>query len=139
MGNIPPIIRQISKRDEFFSEHHPVQIWKRMDKSKSVELLGIKEFPAEEFTCYEIKINGKGRNDYLYINTKTFLLEYWNGNEEGDRSVLGKYDNYQKVEDFLMPMSVSAMRNGIVYHWNNTKKIKINADIDPAIFEYKDK
>ncbi len=139
IGNVPPIIKQPPPRDEFFSHHHPVEIWKRMDKSKSVELLGIKEFPTEELTCYEIKINAKGRNDYLYINTKTFFLEYWSGNEEGDRSALGKYDNYQKVEGFLMPMSVSSMKNGIVFYWNHTKKIQINADIDPEIFEYKEK
>lgn len=139
MSNMPPVIKSSpSSRDEFFSDHLPVQIWKLMNKSKSVELLGIKEFPNDGFSCYEIKINIKGRNYYLYINTKTLLLEYWNGNGEDDRSFLTKYYNYKKVDDFLMPMSQSAMRNGIVYYWSNTSKIEINAAIDPEIFNYKD-
>lgn len=138
MGNMPPVIKHTSPRDESISDHLPIQIWKLMNKSKSVKLLGIKEFPNDGFSCYEIKIHTKGRNYYLYINTKTFLLEYWNGNEEEDRSFLTKYYNYKKVEDFLMPMSNSAMRNGVVYYWNNIRKIEINADIDLEVFNYKD-
>jgi len=140
ISNMPPVIKPASpSRDEFFSDHLPVQIWKLMNKSKSVELIAIKEFPLDQVTCYEIKINTKGRNYYAYINTETFLLQYWNGNEEEDRSFLTKYYNYKKVGDFLMPMSHSGTRNGIVYFWNNTRKIEINADINPEIFSYQDK
>ncbi len=138
MGNMPPIIKnQPFERDEFFSNHLPVEIWKLMVKSESVELLGIKEFPTEELECYEIKMITEGRNYYLYINPKTFLLEYWN--RSGDPSLLTKFYNYKKVEDLLMPMSHCSTRHGLVYYWNNTRRIEINVDIDPEIFNYKKK
>jgi len=140
MSNMPPVINPASSsRDEFFSHHVPVHIWKLLDKSNSVELLGIKEFPLDELSCYEIKMNTKGRNYYLYINTKTLLLVYMTGNEEEDRSFLTKFYNYRKVDDFLMPMTNAAIKNGIVYFWNHTRKIEINSDIDPGIFNYKKK
>ena len=110
-----------------------------MDKSSATELIGIKEFPIEGLLCYEIKITTKGQNYYLYINTETFLLEYWNSNKEGDRSSLAKFSNYKKIGDFLIPMSTSAMRNGSVYHWINNRKIEFNTDIDPELFVYKGK
>jgi len=94
LGGVPPIIKEPAPRDEFASDHLPQQIWKLLNKSKSIELLGTKEFSIEGLLCYEIKITTKGRNYYLYINTKTFLLEYWNGREDGDLSFLSKLSNY---------------------------------------------
>lgn len=139
LGNIPPMIKEPAPRDEFFSDHLPVQISKLVDKSKSIELLGIKQFPIEGLQCYEIKITTKGRNYVLYINTDTFLLEYWNGREDEDMSILAKFYNYKKVDGFLLPMSDCLMRNGVVYFWKNIKQIEINADIDPQLFNYDDK
>jgi acylphosphatase len=137
IGNIPPMTREPLPRDEFFSAHLPVQISKLMDKSRSIELLRIKEFPGG-LSCYEIKMITKERPYVLYINTETFLLEYWNNQEDGDLSILAKFYNYRKVEDLLIPMSDCAMKNGVIYSWNNIRKYQINPDIDPKIFDYKD-
>jgi hypothetical protein len=140
LSNIPPIVKPAPPRDEeFSSDHLPVQIWKLMQKSKSVQLLGIKEFPIEGLQCYEIKIITKERNSILFINTETFLLEYSNLRKDGDISFLAKFYNYKKIDDFLIPMSDCLMRNGIVYHWKNVRKIDINADIDPQVFKYQEK
>ena len=139
MDNIPPMIKKPKPPGEFFAEHDPVFIWKLVDKSSSTELMGIKEFPIEGLLCYEIKITTKGRNYYLYINTETFLLEYWNISKDEDPSSLAKFSNYKQIGDFLIPMSNSAMRNGFVYHWVNKRKIEFNTEIDPELFIYKGK
>lgn len=138
MSNMPPVIKSNVPRDEFASDHLPVQVWKLMNKRKSVELLGIKEFPLDGLSCYEIKINTRGRNYYLYINTNTFLLDYWSSNEHDDRAFMTKYYDYKNVEGFLMPMSEARMRDGIVFHSSRTTKIDINPDIDPEILNYKE-
>jgi hypothetical protein len=130
------MIKEPPPRDEFFSTHIPVQISKLVSKSKSIELLGIKEFPLDGFSCYEIKMITKGRSYVLYINTKTFLLQYWNNREDGDLSILTKFFNYKKVEEFLIPMSDSMMKDGVVYFSNTTKKYLINTPIDLQIFNY---
>lgn len=140
MNNMPPVIKPASpSHDEFFSHHVPMEIWKLLNKSKSVELLGIKEFPLDDLVCYEIKINTKGHHCYLYINTKSYLLEYRTINEEEDRSFLTKFNNYKKIDGLLMPMTHSSMRNGLVYFWSHTRKIQVNPKIDPEVFNYKDK
>lgn len=110
-----------------------------MQKSRSIKLLGIKQFPVEGLHCYEIKITGKDRDCILYINTDTFLLEYFNRMKDGDMSFLVKYSDYKKIDDFLMPMSDYSMRNGIVFYWKNIRRIDINAEIDPELFEYNQK
>ena len=140
LGNIPPIIKPPPPHDEgFTSDHLPLQIRNLMQKSRSVELLGVKEFPVEGLQCYEIKISAKQGNYVLYINTDTFLLEYYNGRKDGDLSFLIKLSDYKKIEEFLIPMSEYTMRNGVVFHWTSIRKIEINADIDPEIFEYDEK
>ena len=139
IGNIPPIIKEAGKRDEFFSDYPPVYIWKLVDKSKSMELLGIKQFPVDGLSCYEIKVSTKGRDYFFYIDTKSFLLNYWSINGEGDRSSLFKFYNYKSLDDFLIPMSESSMRNGTIFYWNNIKKIVLNSKIDPKLFQYEDK
>jgi hypothetical protein len=139
LNNVPPVTKQPPARDEFFSAHLPVQISKLAGKSKSIELTGIKEFLADGVSCYEIKMITKGRTYVLYINTSTYLLEYWNGREDGDLSILTKFYNYKKVENFLIPMSESLIKNGVVYFWNHTKNYQINADINMEVFNYKGK
>lgn len=136
IGNMPPLIKKPFDNEDFYSEHLPVKIFQIADKSKSVELLGIKEFPNEGLLCYEIKIHAKGRNYFLYINTETFLLEYWNGRPDEDRSILSKFYNYKRVDGFLIPMSDCLMRNGIVYYWCNKRKVEFNKEIDPEVFVY---
>ncbi|MEX2232237.1 MAG: hypothetical protein WD824_08760 [Cyclobacteriaceae bacterium] len=132
----PMITKNSSKRSEFFSEHTPVYIRNLLEKSRATILLGIKEFRGEGIPRYQIKITTRGRNYYLYINTETYLLEYWNVSHEEDESFLTRFYNYKKVGDFLMPMSTSAMRDGIVYQWNDTRKIELNPEIDPRLFIY---
>ena len=138
LGNVPPMIKTAPSRDKYASDHLPVQIWKLAEKSKSIELLGVKEFPSDGLSCYEIRMTSDGRNYVLYINTDTFLLEYWNGREDEDISFLAKYYDYKRVDGFLIPMSSGLTRNGVVYFSTRTMKYIINADIDPEIFEYKE-
>jgi hypothetical protein len=139
LGNTPPIIKRSFAQDEdYLSDHLPVEIKSLMEKSRSVELLGIKQFPPDGIQCYEIKIATKDRKRLLYINTNTFLLEYWNLLKDGEISFLVKFSDYKRIDDFLMPMSDYAMRNGIVFHWKKIRKIEINADIRPEIFQYEE-
>jgi hypothetical protein len=51
LENVPPIIKQPPRKDEFYSAHLPVQIAKLMDNSRSIELLGTKEFPLDGRLC----------------------------------------------------------------------------------------
>jgi hypothetical protein len=139
IGNIPPMIKQPSPRDEFDSEFLPLTIWKLLNKSKSVELVGLREFALENITCYEIKIAVKERVYFLFINTQTFLLEYWNGREDNDTSILVKYTDYRKIGDVLIPMYDCLIRNNIIYFWSRKKLIHINRDIDPEILKYEEK
>ena len=131
----PMITKNSRKGTEFFSEQTPVYIRNLLQQSSATELLGIKEFESEGVSCYLIRINTTERNYYLYINTENYLLEYWNVSHE-DQSFLTRFYNYKKVGDFLMPMSTSAMRDGIVYQWNDTRKIELNPEIDPKLFVY---
>lgn len=139
IANIPPMIKQPSPRDEFDSEFLPLTIWKLLNKSKSVELVGLREFDLENITCYEIKIAVKDRVYFLYINTRTFLLEYWNGREDHDTSILVKYSDYRKIGDVLIPMYDCLIRNNIIYFWSRKKLIHLNRDIDPEILKYEEK
>jgi hypothetical protein len=139
LGNVPPLIKQPQPRDEFYSDHLPVQISKLVGNSKSVELLGTKEFPLDGLVCYEIKITAKKRKYVLYINTETFLLEYWNGRDDGDMSILSRFTNYKKVDSFLIPMSNSTIKDGVPYFSTVIRKYIINSDIEPKIFNYYDK
>jgi hypothetical protein len=139
MGNLPAMVKPASPQGEYDTEFIPLTIWKLLNKSKSVELIGLKEFPIDGITCYEITITIQERSYSLYINKDTFLLEYWNGREDNDTSILTKYYNYKKVGDFLIPMSDCLMRKGIIYFWANKKKIEINSHIDSGIFIYSDK
>lgn len=137
LDNMPPMIKEPTIRDEFHSVHLPVQIAKLLQKSRSVELLRIKEFPLEGFLCYEIRMTTKGRRYILYINTETFLLEYWNGREDEDLSILTRFSSYKKIENFLIPMSEKLVKNGAAYFWSDTKKYLINPEIDIELFDYK--
>jgi hypothetical protein len=139
IGNIPPIIKPAPEKDRFFSPHMPVYISNLMENSKSVELLGIKDFVTDGFSCYEIVMITKGRKYYLYINTQTLLLEYGCFGENEDRTTLGRYAEYKRFGELLMPMFDGIARNNILYYWNWKSKLKINEPIDPAIFEYKEK
>ena len=138
IGNIPPIIKNSVQQDEFSSDFLPIQIWKIANSSNAIELLSVKEFPLDGIQCYEIKITRKRRNYLLYINTQTFLLEYWNGREDEDLSILTRFRNYKKVDQLLIPMFESLMRNGFVYFWSQNRKIALNPIIDPQVFIYKE-
>jgi hypothetical protein len=135
MANLPKQEVSSRPRDEFFSPHLPVQIWKLMEKSKSVELLGTKEFSGGSL-CYEIRITTRGRKYLLYINTDTFLLEYWNDREDGDISIMTKLYDYKQVDDFLIPLCSYMTRNGTIYFWSRITKTELNPVIDQKIFEY---
>jgi len=136
--NQPPIRKPSLELDEFYSDFLPVQIWKLLDKSKSLKILSVKDFPVDESQCYEIQLITKGRKYLLYINTKTFLLDYWNGRDDEDLTIMTGFKNYRRIDGFLMPMTEFMTRNGIVFFHDDTKKIEINPTIDPDIFEYKD-
>jgi len=138
MGNVPPIIKQPAPKDDnLVSTDLPVQVSKLLE-SRSIELLGTREFPVDGLLCYEIKMIRKGRTYFLYINTSSFLLEYWNDREDGDLSILAKVYNYKRVDGLLIPMSDCLMKDGIVYYSSHIKKYLINAYIDPQVFIYKD-
>lgn len=131
----PMITKNNRKNSEFFSEQTPVYIRNLLQKSSATELLGIKKFENGSVSCYQVKIRTAERDYYLYFNTETYLLEYWNVSHM-DQSFLTRFYNYKKIGDFLMPMSTSAMRDGIVYQWNDTRKIELNPEIDPKLFIY---
>ena len=140
IGNLPPVVKPPFEPDEFFSPHTPVYVWKLMNKSKSVELLAVKEFAMEENECYEIQIEVKEKRYFLYINKKTLLLEIFNASGTyTDPSSLGRFSNYRDVEGFLIPMTTRSAKNGITFFSDHIKKIKLNVDIDPSVFEYKEK
>jgi hypothetical protein len=139
IGNIPPIIKPAPEKDRFFSHHLPVYISNLMAGSKSIELLGIKDFVTDGLSCYEIMMITKGRKYYLYINTETLLLEFCCLREDGDRDILGRYAEYKRFGELLIPMFDGIARNNILYYWNRKSKLKINEPIDPSIFEYKEK
>jgi len=136
IGNIPPIIKPAPPRNEFVDEFMPVMVWKLLNKSKSIELAGIRDFPTDGVSCFEIRIRSTTMNCSLYINTETFLLDFSNQREDGDLSFLVKYDNYQKIGEYLMPMSELNMHNGVVFHWVNKRKVELNVEIDPEKFKY---
>jgi hypothetical protein len=138
-ADTPPFIRKNAKKrsESFFSEHTPVYIRHLLDKSSAADLIGIKEFKNPDILCFHIRITAKGRNYHLYINRETFLLEYWNVSLLEDQSILTKFYNYKRIGNLLMPMSTSAMRNGVALHWNITRKIELNPEIDPGVFDYK--
>jgi hypothetical protein len=139
MYNIPPIIKDKQIRDEFVYYFLPEQIRKLLEKSKSVELLGIKDFPNDGILCYEIRITAKGRHYLLYIDTTSFLLRYWNGREDQDTGVMTKFDNYKRIDGLLMPMLESMTKGGIPYYYCRTRKIELNATIDPKELVYEEK
>jgi len=136
--NQPPLKKPSLKLDEFYSDFLPVQVWKLLDKSKSLKILSVKDFPADESQCYEIQMITKGKKYMLYINTKTFLLDYWNGREDEDLTIMTGFKNYTRVDGLLIPMTEFMTRNGIVFYRDDTKKIEINSRIDSQIFDYKD-
>lgn len=139
IGNMSPMIKPAPQLDEYNSEFLPLTIWKLLNRNKSVELVGLKEFSIDGIICYEIKMTIKNRVYLLYINSKTFLLEYWNGREDHDISILTKYADYRKIGDVWIPMFECLVRNDVTYFWSRTKIIQINSDFDLDILNYKEK
>lgn len=138
IGKMRPIIRPALPDDEYVSELFPLHIARLLAKSKSVQLLGTKEFPVDGLLCYEVKLSTRARHYFLYINTESYLLEYYSGRKDGDTSFLVRYDDYKNIDGFLIPMLNGMMRNGVVYYWRQIRKIELNAEIDPEVFIYKE-
>lgn len=136
IGQMPPLIKTPQPRDEYTAAHTPLIIAKLLKRNKSIQLLGIREFPMEGVHCYEIEVITKEIKYLLYFNIQTFLLEFWKKN---NHPALTKFSEYKKVGDLLVPMYDGLLQNGVAYYWCHKKKIEFNAAIDPKIFEYEEK
>lgn len=134
-ANMSPIIKGPTDSEEMFADLLPMQIEKLLNKSSSIKLLGTKQF-WDGANCYEIRMLVKGRTYMLYINSSTFLLEYWNNREDEDLSILTGFGDYQWVEGLLLPMREFMSRNGVVFFYSTTNKLEINRDIPMTIFDY---
>ncbi|HTH58517.1 MAG TPA: hypothetical protein VL728_20865 [Cyclobacteriaceae bacterium] len=135
--NTAPIRRTASaQRDDM--DFLPVQIWKLFNKCESLDHLGIKEFSIEKLNCYEIRMVVNDRIYMLYINTTTYLLDYWNNREDHDLTILSGFRNYKRVNGLLLPMTDFMKKNGAIFYQSDIKKIELNPLIDPKIFDYKE-
>lgn len=133
----PPIKKDPSNvHDEFFSHFVPVHISKLLAKCESLDLLGIKEFVSEKLSCYEIRMMVNNRIYMLYIDTSTYLLDYWNNREDHDLSNMTGFKNYRRANGLLFPMSDFMKKDGVIFYQSDTKKIELNPSINPKIFVY---
>lgn len=135
LPNLPPKINEPAEPDEMFADLLPMLIEELLDKSSSVRTLGTKQF-LEGVTCYEISMQVRGRTYMLYINTSTYLLEYWNNRKDEDLSILTGFGDYKWVDGLLMPMREFMSRNGVVFFSSTTNKLEINRHIPMTTFDY---
>jgi hypothetical protein len=139
MGNLPPVKKGVPERDPYMSRHLPVYISNILAHSKSVELTDVKQLQPAGPSFYELKLTAKGKVYFLFINVDTFLVEYCNLRGDGDRSILVSVSEYRRFDKLLIPMYESSMKNNAAYFWTRKSKLVLNVEIDPAIFEYKEK
>ncbi len=139
MGNLPPIKKAAPEKDPDVSRHLPVYISNILARSKSVELIDVRQLLPGGPSFYELKLTAKGKEYFLFINVDSFLVEYYNLRGDGDRSILASVGEYQRFGNLLIPMFDSSMKNNVAYFWTRKSKLVLNGDIDPAILEYKEK
>ena len=138
LGTMPAMIKQRSTKEEFLRDLLPLHLSGLIGKkSVAMQVIRVREFPVDGFSCYEISMKTRERTYTLFINTDTFLLEYWNDREDGDLSILIKLYDYKDIEGLLIPMSESSSVNGQTYYWSHIRMYVINPDLDPEVFEYK--
>lgn len=73
--NMDPIIKSPWDDENMYFEFISARLQKLLHNNRSITLLGLKEFPVDGITCYEIEIRSKKFLYLIYFNTKTFLLE----------------------------------------------------------------
>lgn len=121
---------------EQYFEFDPVLIKKVIDKSKKIELTGIRSI--DSIKCYVVKIATRDLVWHFYFNVDNFLLEYWSNSPDGlPEETLTKVFDYEKFNGCLIPMSEVKFKNGSPFHWATRKRVELNIDIDPSKFEYK--
>lgn len=122
---------------EQYFEFDPILIKKVVDKSKKIELIGIKD--TDSIKCYDVKIVTKDLVWHFYFNVDSFLLEYWSNASDGlPTETVTKVFDYKKFNECLIPMSEVKLKNGSPFHWATRKRVELNIEIDPSKFEYKD-
>lgn len=136
MGNLPPTPISSGPYEPYF-EFYPVKIKNAIDKSRSITLRGAEIINGIE--CYHIQIDTRELEWHVFINTQTYLLEYWSCSPGGDESTLTKVFDYKKFGDYLIPTSEIKTKDGRPFFYSNIKRLELNADIDPSIFKYEGK
>lgn len=131
-----PVISPLKDRIPSYS--NPLALSNLLEKSKSITYKGIKEFPADRMSCYDVEVHtdDKKVTDY-YFNTRTYLLEYHKIFNSSDSLNYVRYLNYKDIGGgLLLYMDYYAMKHGRIFNSNSIKKIEINCPIDPGKFEY---
>jgi hypothetical protein len=133
---IKPVVTRLKDPDPSYS--NPVALSKLLDKSESITCKGVKAFPADGMSCYDIEVHTQDQKiiDY-YFNTHTYLLEYHKIFNSSDSLNYVRYYNYRDIGNgLLLYMDHYAMRHGRIFNSNSIKKIEVNCPIDPEKFEY---
>ena len=135
VGNMPPIEKP--SKDPFRYQTLPVGIKELMDKASSIKLLGIREFAKDSVSCYEIEITSKDLSERIYINTKTFLLEYTSILQNGEYVSMNRYSSYKKFDDLWFHSKEVSTRNDVPFYWSHILRLELNIPIDPKEFTCK--
>lgn len=131
-----PVVRPLKERTPSYS--NPLALSNLLEKSESMTYKGVKAFPADGISCYDIEVHTQDQKviDY-YFNTHTYLLEYHKIHNSSDSLNYVRYYNYRDIGNgLLLYMDYYTMRRGRIFNSNSIKKIEINCPIDPEKFEY---
>lgn len=131
-SNMQPIIKELKDNPWDFK---PVYLYERVKNSKSIIYKGIKNFELDSISCFDIEIKSKDNKTInLYLNTQTYLLEYWKILIESSTSNYVKFYDYKIVEGLSFHFVTQAMKDGQVFDFNRIKRVHINYAINPEIF-----
>ena len=126
-GNMDPIKISTEPYEPYF-EFEPVIVSHLMKNSKSIEMVGEKNF--DSLLCYQVKLKTKELIWNLFINVKSFRLEYWSNSKGENIEVLTRLSDYKKIDGCLIPMSEEKIKNGKVFYWSKRTKVVLNSNID---------
>jgi len=131
LENMPPVqIEGNPLSIDFF----PTIIKNQMKHSKKITYNGIKNILGFEDPLHEIDIETKEKENIRYlINPNTFLLEGIFSPITNTYTVLS---NYKLIDGYFIPTHIAVMNDGVIYSWENYKKIIFNQPIDMAKFNY---
>jgi len=134
LGNMPPVDPSPPDAENYGFGFDPMFIEFIRKKSKTITWRGIKNFDTGD--CHAIEFKTKSKTWIVYFNVDTFLVDYFGGDSPDESLMLTRVEDYQPVDNFLIAMKHTSMRNGNIFTWQLYREIKLNASIDPKIFEY---